>query len=571
MDGSRKHTPALSYCMKDGKLLLKCHGPGNCDFKTIISVLPAEERPFLSGRFTTKTVEPDQSTPVEVARWVYTSESDEPLYEVARMEPGRNGKTKDFVQFLPGASRPGGTQHVRRVLYRLPDVLAAIGAEKKKSIYVVEGEKCADAINQHHENTFAIATTNSGGSSQWKDELAESLTGAVEVIVWRDKDNPGYVWSTAVRDSLRKRKIPHWIVESAKHHDAADHLAAGESIFDTVPVADPGAVKSLRVAEVLSEPEPATPWLMKNWLADGDRVVLAGAPKMGKSCILLDLALALATGTRWLGMFHVERPQRVVYLDEEQTEILARQRIHRAVSGRLMSPEEIGLADSNLLYLHGNRMNLASQERAETLRKAILDHAAQWVLVDTLKRIHSCDENSAEEVSAFMDGVLLPVLGQAGCVLLSHFRKGQVAEEGVLDAVRGSGDFGAWADSVWGYIRDGEQRKLVPAVSRWDGNPRAVHVLKNGNSLQAESATDADELVAQLILESKQTGVDRADLVQAVLNEIGCSDNTASVSTSRSIKKLSSEGTISRQKIGRRTRYWMRQHAPADAENDVSK
>jgi hypothetical protein len=98
----------------------------------------------------------------------YADESGMLLYQVIRLEP------KDFRQRRPDGNGGwiwslGGT---RRVLYRLPRLRSAI--ERAETIYIVEGEKDADALGE-----FGLtATTNAGGANKWRLEYAETLRGA---------------------------------------------------------------------------------------------------------------------------------------------------------------------------------------------------------------------------------------------------------------------------------------------------------------------------------------------------------------------------------------------------------
>ena len=58
---------------------------------------------------------------------------------------------------------------VRRVLYRLPELLA----RPDETVYVVEGEKDADRL----ASLGLLATTNSGGAGKWQDQYAETPPG----------------------------------------------------------------------------------------------------------------------------------------------------------------------------------------------------------------------------------------------------------------------------------------------------------------------------------------------------------------------------------------------------------
>ena len=87
-----------------------------------------------------------------VAFWVYTDEHGAPLYKVERLEDGTlgaNGKPKKTFRQSKADGLGGwlpGMDGVRRVPYRLPELIAAIAAGEV--IYVLEGEKCVDLRDQ---------------------------------------------------------------------------------------------------------------------------------------------------------------------------------------------------------------------------------------------------------------------------------------------------------------------------------------------------------------------------------------------------------------------------------------
>lgn len=161
--------------------------------------------------------------PVITARYEYLAEDGEVLYSTVREEPGRNGRKKDFRQqrMMPDGSwaygisagtyhlsrdgnwwsvaekRPGDLElpAVRRVLYRLPEL---IGADPRRAVLVVEGEKCVEAAWA----AGFVATTNVCGSrSKWLPEYSRVLAGR-NVVVLPDNDTPGREHAEAVAGSL---------------------------------------------------------------------------------------------------------------------------------------------------------------------------------------------------------------------------------------------------------------------------------------------------------------------------------------------------------------------------------
>jgi hypothetical protein len=108
-----------------------------------------------------------------VATYDYLDETGKLLFQVVRYDP------KKFWQRRPDGR--GGhvwdLDGVRRVLYRLPELIEAVSSGRV--VFIVEGEKDADSL-------WAIgipATTNPGGAGKWLPEYNEFLRGAGTVIV----------------------------------------------------------------------------------------------------------------------------------------------------------------------------------------------------------------------------------------------------------------------------------------------------------------------------------------------------------------------------------------------------
>ena len=115
-----------------------------------------------------------------VATYPYTDATGNLLFEVLRYDP------KSFCQRRPGG-KGGWTYNlagVQRVLYRLPQVLAAVRAGE--AVFLAEGEKDADALAR----LGLVATTNPGGAAKWSDSYTNALAGA-DVVVLPDNDAAG--------------------------------------------------------------------------------------------------------------------------------------------------------------------------------------------------------------------------------------------------------------------------------------------------------------------------------------------------------------------------------------------
>ncbi len=146
-----------------------------------------------------------------VASYPYVDENGILLYVIERNEwtemyaDGTNRRRKSFYQWRPGPNgeRVNGLGDVRRVLYELPSVVAAV--RQGCRIWIVEGEKCADALNDRFRHEMGVgdrATTAPGGSNGWQPAFSKSLRGA-DVIIWPDADDPGRKLGQQITIDLR--------------------------------------------------------------------------------------------------------------------------------------------------------------------------------------------------------------------------------------------------------------------------------------------------------------------------------------------------------------------------------
>ena len=199
---------------------------------------------------------PKRLEPRIVAQYDYTDEDGRLLYQVVRFHP------KDFRQRRPDG-RGGWAWNlgdVRRVLYRLPQVIAAVAAGRR--IWVVEGEKDVAAL----EAVGEVATSNPGGAGKWRKEYAEVLRGAM-VIVVADRDTPGRRHARQIGASLEGVDVA--VVQSPSHKDVHAHLAAGAGL-DEFALLQEDADEAPRyvgrhvdLVALLAGPARETPWRVK--------------------------------------------------------------------------------------------------------------------------------------------------------------------------------------------------------------------------------------------------------------------------------------------------------------------
>ncbi|MFX1487299.1 MAG: hypothetical protein ACFFBS_09445, partial [Promethearchaeota archaeon] len=156
----------------------------------------------------------------------YCDEEGQLLFQVVRKQG------KKFFQRRPDGK--GGwiwdLEGVRRVLYNLSQLIN----KSDEVVFIVEGEKDADVLIK----LGLLATTNSGGADQWRQEYNEFLKGR-EIVILPDNDEPGLKHAKRIAKSL------HNVVRSTKlvelpglipKGDVSDWLTSGHTIDDLLDV-----------------------------------------------------------------------------------------------------------------------------------------------------------------------------------------------------------------------------------------------------------------------------------------------------------------------------------------------
>lgn len=204
----------------DGRVLINCLSHG-CSSEQIVEAMGLELKDLFL-----EEIKPIESRLVKT--YDYVDEQGTLVYQVCRYEP------KTFKQRKPdGDGWDYKLGDVRRVLYRLPELLEGIAAGKP--VWIPEGEKDVDALRERDVN----ATTNVGGAQAWKPEYTQLLVehGVKVVVIVADRDGPGIKRATKLAAELTAAGVERVMVVQAKEgKDAYDHLAAGLEVSDFEPL-----------------------------------------------------------------------------------------------------------------------------------------------------------------------------------------------------------------------------------------------------------------------------------------------------------------------------------------------
>lgn len=248
-------TPSLSISEgDDGRVLLDCKA--GCSFPEVVSQLgmtqpecfvgPATKEPRASTDRPRRrsapstprppaTAYPDSDTAARAHRgvpprspdqtWDYTDATGNLVGRIVRWNMPDGCKEVKPVLLLESGKWAAKGMPVPRPLYRLPELLESPQSE---IVYVVEGEKCADAAAA----CGMLATTGSHGADSAKQTDWEPLRGR-DVVVLPDADGAGEKWAGVLSGLLtaagaQRVRVVHLSAvwpDIPKGGDIADYLA----------------------------------------------------------------------------------------------------------------------------------------------------------------------------------------------------------------------------------------------------------------------------------------------------------------------------------------------------------
>lgn len=296
------------------------------------------------------------------------------------------------------------------------------------ALYMAEGFATAATIHETTNRPCVVAYSASN-LVPVTGIIREMYGAAQDIVIIADNDQSGVGQRYAEQASA---KYGARMVMPPIPGDANDYAQAGHDLASLLmPIKDDWLIPA---DDFAAQPAPIS-WLVKRWIQDKALIMVHGPSGGGKTFVVLDWCLRMASGAEeWVG--NKVRPGNVVYLAGEG---------HHGLRGRVAAWKHHNHAGHLSMWLskYGCDLNTPTGYLKVVEHCRMLKDRPSVIVVDTLHRFLLGDENSAQDAKSMLDACG-SLMAEFGCSVIlvhhtgvsdeaQHRARGSSAWRGALD------------------------------------------------------------------------------------------------------------------------------------------
>lgn len=242
---------------------------------------------------------------------------------------------------------------------------------------------------------------------------------------------------------------------------------------------------------------PEQEYLIDRLIPDSSITILSGASGSFKTYTLLEMALSIASGKPLFSQFAAQQAG-VLIIDEENGERLMQKRL-----------KQLGAADDLPIYFTPKMGFELTDDNVENIILSCKTYGIKLIVIDSLIRIHSAEENSSKEMAKVFKQLRRFTEQDIAVLVTQHNRKQGNFNGGVGNEMRGSSEIRAAIDSQLGVIRKKKwYLTFDQSKQRYDVELEPFQVKVNANEQEfsfeylgaMEVSQDKEELILEEVL-----------------------------------------------------------------------
>ena len=513
-----------------------------------------------------------------VAEYEYIDKNGTVCGKVERVEPGREGRRKEFFpHHFDGSKFVLGLNGKQFPLYHADEVAQAIA--DGQTIFFVEGEGKADALRavlQAAKSRAAVTTIAGGCKAPLRDEHLAALNGATKIVYLTDSDEPGRASARARADALARRhpgtdvRIIDLFPDRNDGSDVADWLREGRKLRELaaiVTAASPVVAQQASASVATSETRllvtradaiviKRVEWLAQDRIPRGGMTLFDGPGGIGKTQFLTGLIAAASRGRDFFTNAEIAPVNSlVVGIEDQRAIIAARLRLYGADMTR------VHLVDS--AQIGGQQVTLMLPDHVGILERMVMELDIGFVYVDALFSHIALSGDG--KMSQHVRSALAPIgeMCQRRDIAFAAMRHWTKAAGSALSRAMGSVEFTNFARSVFTFgLHPADDGLIVCAHTKTNSSKKAgavgfrceVHYVEDDHGQPWEVAISAgvapcegvtaDDLTMRLPSDPDEKG-SAADWLEDYLAD-GRTHSTESVQQAAAKARVGSRATLKR-------------------------
>jgi phage/plasmid primase-like uncharacterized protein len=363
------------------------------------------------------------------------------------------------------------------------------------TLFVAEGFATAATIHETTGRPVVVAYSASN-LVPVTGTLREMYGAAQDIVIVADHDQSGVGQRYAEQASAKygARMVMPPILGDANDYAQAGHDLAGL----LMPIKDDWLIPA---DDFCAQPSPIS-WLVKRWIQSQALVMVHGPSGGGKTFVVLDWCLRMASGTEdWAG--HKVRQGNVVYLAGEG---------HHGLRGRVAAWKHHHKAGKLAMWLSkdGCDLNTPTGYLKVVEQVRMLKDRPSVIVVDTLHRFLAGDENSAQDAKTMLDACNALMMEFNCSVILVHHTG--VAEEAQHRA-RGSSAWRGALDIEISIVpgKEGVPMQIVQRKSKDAELAETIHVELQQVAIPGWRDEDDQQVTSAVIVQAQAPTVTKKD------------------------------------------------------------
>src|SRR3989344_2049748 len=336
-------------------------------------------------------------------------------------------------------------------------------------------------------------------------------------------------------------------------------IEEAESLTEKVSDSEKYCPKVWTLKELIATDFGPQDWLIDKLIPVQSITVISGDPESYKTWLTMEIAKNVAAGQSFLSRYNSAQ-MAVLFIDEENTPRLLKARY------QLLSSSE----DLPITYISGSHFKISNPECTRLIYDLIEKNNIGLIIIDSLIRVHSGDENSARDMGRVYDE--LKKLREKGLsiIVTHHHRKQGFGPRNAAQSMRGSSDILAGVDVHLAVSAKDKIITLIQSKLRGEEKISPFNIeVKKGPPMQFEYLGEANE--SELAFSTAKTIIisilgDEANLDRIILFErVKSVQPIGNVSITRALTELERDKQIKVLTGQRNKKYY----SLADPETDI--